>query len=736
MVSFCRRYKCFESYFYWHPENPSETILDQIQNIVDQDVMNIPKFFQSRVFYKVIGSSVFMVVVGDLVAKDLITVLIVESDCSDIQEDTPSDVGANPQAVVNITSSFFSQHGSIWIDVAPSRRVRKVIPAPLENIRYLFATKGSVDVTPNVDQERIQLQHNIAQLFCVSMAKAVYYSFLRGITVLNVEFHQSIIQLKPKDICVDATNLFYVYQILSLEKSLDLKRKIQIGFINILNESFSSTNLLLDEIDTANYYYFKTQRESIEEMINLSNRPLFLTCFISSDSELSSCGDGIPEKVFDRKKVFNKQFPPTKSEEQFQFIFRLYGIMSEPNVLRLGGEQQNFVDSLETKFGILIQDIVLQSLLEMEDMRISSQAINYVESVLTSRHENDVPIEFENLIDGSILLGNSVRIEWSPEFLGPLCTKYFWKDIARFELGGLSFRRSANRYYIGNVGDSNFAKPYWILIQPASEKVLIDFFSLNGESDQRSSILIECLKVMHQCEHRANQRFLLTELADTHLARDEPPKVARDGVIQRNDNVLHDFACVQQYVKFFPVYDRLRPIQALNSILATLQAITVSNRKGILIYSDRFYINIETKGDEEENTIRPASLEKGLEIIVFGIDQAGDDITSEFIKMIGLKIDNLMQNVLGTFLARNPTAKLSISDLEFIMPVGPVCCPDVHVTYLLVPELENPHLFIVLLRQAFILFLKTLSGNDLIETLGEFYRSYYNQILSTNREKY
>ena len=86
------------------------------------------------------------------------------------------------------------------------------------------------------------------------------------------------------------------------------------------------------------------------------------------------------------------------------------------------------------------------------------------------------------------------------------------------------------------------------------------------------------------------------------------------------------------------------------------------------------------------------------------------------IKMIDAKIDLLTQQTLAGFIARNPAAKLTRSDYEFLMSNE----ANYNSTYLLIQEMENPHLFLVLLRQAFLLFLLPCTGSELCSVLSGY----------------
>jgi hypothetical protein len=85
-----------------------------------------------------------------------------------------------------------------------------------------------------------------------------------------------------------------------------------------------------------------------------------------------------------------------------------------------------------------------------------------------------------------------------------------------------------------------------------------------------------------------------------------------------------------------------------------------------------------------------------------------------------------VQNTLGIYIARNQQSSvLTKSDAEFLLPSGNA--PSHHSFFLLCKELENPYLFVLLLRQAISLFLKPFTGTEVASCLRDFYRQFYSQ---------
>jgi hypothetical protein len=120
----------------------------------------------------------------------------------------------------------------------------------------------------------------------------------------------------------------------------------------------------------------------------------------------------------------------------------------------------------------------------------------------------------------------------------------------------------------------------------------------------RTAILTSARDSIHKCAQRANQRFLLRELVETHLAREFiDPKYACFQS-SRYDDVLFQLGCDERHSQFIPMHWRLRPALALNSIMSSLQALAVVNRKNCLIYSDGFYMLFMASPEDEKSISR------------------------------------------------------------------------------------------------------------------------------------
>lgn len=85
----------------------------------------------------------------------------------------------------------------------------------------------------------------------------------------------------------------------------------------------------------------------------------------------------------------------------------------------------------------------------------------------------------------------------------------------------------------------------------------------------------------------------------------------------------------------------------------------------------------------------------------------------------------LLQKVLGLFISRNPARLLTKSDVDYLLPAN--LNPTYHSFFLLCKEVENPYLFVLLLREALSLFLLPFTGSDVATNLRIFCQKFYSQ---------
>ncbi|KAL8014399.1 putative protein SZT2, von Willebrand factor-like domain superfamily [Plasmopara halstedii] len=183
------------------------------------------------------------------------------------------------------------------------------------------------------------------------------------------------------------------------------------------------------------------------------------------------------------------------------------------------------------------------------------------------------------------------------------------------------------------------------------------------------------------------------------------------------------FECDLCYSAIFKLHERLAPNFALNMLCTSaLEQFQVHNRRHMFVYRDRdgrvFYMKIsifydtnispdlgtqtfeERQERQERNSIArsntgginnagltnslPATVPSGAPCIrleVFGVSDAGEEVTHELCRLLERKLDEGTQVVLMKLLARNTKFQLSPTDLAFLCP--PKAEPISTVDYIL-----------------------------------------------------
>ncbi|OWZ24077.1 hypothetical protein PHMEG_000923 [Phytophthora megakarya] len=186
------------------------------------------------------------------------------------------------------------------------------------------------------------------------------------------------------------------------------------------------------------------------------------------------------------------------------------------------------------------------------------------------------------------------------------------------------------------------------------------------------------------------------------------------------------FECDLRYSAFFRLHERLAPNFALNMLCTSaLEQFQVHNRRHIFVYRDRdghvFYMKISIFYDttlspvvysqpieerQERNGLArsstggsngggatnsststtPAGV-PGIRLEVFGVSEAGEEVTHELCRLLERKLDEATQVVLMKLLARNTKFQLSPTDLTFLCP--PASEPSSTLDYILPGEMAD-----------------------------------------------
>ncbi|KAJ3156501.1 KICSTOR complex protein szt2 [Geranomyces variabilis] len=397
------------------------------------------------------------------------------------------------------------------------------------------------------------------------------------------------------------------------------------------------------------------------------------------------------------------------------------------------------------------------------------------------------------------------------------------------KFGGGNNSESAQREASTEVPTSPAAVPrpsrprFWLIARIADMSVQVSFFSREVAGYRRLAIVSKLREGITNCCERVNRMYLLSQLNDTHVAHrylipmvvpnedasssgsstnilfrgrdtdDEDmatsPSPVSEGCAVKSRFEPGRFACSLVFRHAFKLHWRLKPTQALSTIVVALQAFAIANRKDMFVFAARrsvFYMHVsieETDGGSRDKDAAasandvleplmddltggyfnrpgaespragPASPmmrrstvssiaaqsassialsphrpvrqpECSLVLDVFGIDPPGHEITVELLSMIQVKINSLTQHVVGSFLARNMSMKLTGPDLDFILPAGSGNDPALLEWFRLPTYVHSPYLFLLLLRQA-VPLLHPLGGADVIGGLTERYGKVY-----------
>lgn len=268
--------------------------------------------------------------------------------------------------------------------------------------------------------------------------------------------------------------------------------------------------------------------------------------------------------------------------------------------------------------------------------------------------------------------------------------------------------------------------PFWAFFVVETDHVVLHLhhpnrFSTPTDAFDRLAVLTKLqLGVMTLCK-RVNQFLLLFQLHETRtcngllLPADEAQPLSPRSPRRKDSlsNVLEyddqnqrffwpgQFECDLRYSSFFRLHERLAPNIALN-ILGTsaLEQFQVHNRRHMFVYRDRdghvFYMKISVRqptstmslsvskdesGAMNNNDAAGAgvltsvtslanasSSVNGILLEVFGVCNAGEEVTVELCRLLERKLDEATQLVLMKLLARNSKFQLSQNDLAFICP--------------------------------------------------------------------
>ncbi|KAJ3355780.1 KICSTOR complex protein szt2, partial [Kappamyces sp. JEL0680] len=586
----------------------------------------------------------------------------------------------------------------------------------------------------------------LQRCFRQSLAKTMFFCLLSSSKISVFDLERCLSGLHRHESRLDLTNFAYVTSTASRNSPLSAS-SLSADYISIVHTSFKPLVNMLEPTQPSNLLYFCSLADSTwETVLQESQSPLFIElkceisiagqiCILDASSGLPALKDHLPE--FD-----NVVLPFDTDEIKVDLVFSIYSSCEDEG--DLPEHQKHAFESLRREINILTDDQVLVHLLDLPISKFDDSTVEFVDSMLLERHNSKVA-DVLNLDEVSTHPGNSLLFRHPLVLLDVDCTGLMREDLHQFKCMDSVIQTGGDFFY--SVSQSS----YWLTLAFMDQTAELHLFTMQNSSTKKL-ILESALDSIARCATRANQRFLLKELAETHQAREGLDPSFKPCVPTRPDNILFQLACEEQFTKWFPIQWRLKPALALSSIMSSLQALSISNRRNCIVFSSDFYMLLEcSSGDSDEKSSRidlldslpksesePDSVQKRecdacITLHVHGLEPPGSDIITDFTKMIEQKIDVLVQNVLSSFISRNPTARLSKSDYAFLMPSSKP--PASHSTFLLVQELENPHLYLILLRQALLLFLQPCIGSEINGVLTDFYAEMFHQRIGESPER-
>ncbi|KAJ3275156.1 hypothetical protein HDV01_001295 [Terramyces sp. JEL0728] len=710
----------------WPSKTSPKAIIDQIADQLNEIPISFPKFSEAQLFIKIHDTEkVIIVALPNIDSINFTSIAIAFVVC--VRQNlfffnTRSNTfklsySAIPNA--NDGTTLFQGHAD-----------EKMLDIKLKKFEYAgvatFQFITNSDSTDSQEYSALEVISEFTRCFEYSIAKTAYLKLLLAKEISKDEYNRLQSVVISKKIALEAT---------------DFEGNVKIAAI--LKQNFAYASAFVNGgKDIYTYFHAPKIDESktlddMKQLLGYSNTPMLISFSVKYHSPAEeitvNCSDGIFLKRSDLNFSNPKDLvhlPHHQSDQKVEIILEIYYLPLESDEFLLTNTQKEAIQCLKESIYHVFQDIILAEIIRNSHLSFDEHVIHYTFSSLQRRHYKTDTLTIRDQTDFKVTHDSSMHFQVDMHYLDAECKELFELDLVKCQIFNNHIVYSGHCFYLTNDSRTN---KFWLLINSSSIYVDIYFFTLETTAVSLS-ILQNVYQSIQSCQKSANQRYLLKELYETHLARDGLDFFPEE--TSTRDNILHSLACPLQLEKRFTIHWRIRPVQVLNNIMNSMQGLAVSNRKSVLAFSSSFYVILEPSDSEELDRGSKLSLdtksagtskkdfEKYLTVYVYGLEKPSSDISVDFLKIIDNKIESVTQNVLGTFLARNSTARLTKADLDFIMPCN---VEPYYFSYLLVKELENPHLFIVLLRQAMLLFLQQMSGNDLCTLLKDYYKSKFGQ---------
>ncbi|KAI8926262.1 hypothetical protein BC831DRAFT_457071 [Entophlyctis helioformis] len=386
------------------------------------------------------------------------------------------------------------------------------------------------------------------------------------------------------------------------------------------------------------------------------------------------------------------------------------------------------LETLKVNIEHLARERILRSLLQAGKTPPESASLYYADSLIRARHADDgVKMPDSTAELQSILASDSVHLEIPLSFLdqGVSLTQYIRSNIEIHQIGEAC-------YYLLD---------YWAFLLPRLYDIHFYFYCAFLTPLEREDIVRYVAEAVRSTVERANRLKLLHDLNETHLASDLLVPASQADMADPEYSISSspgkgtpDLMLMASRTKYPPGHFACPLVfeHAINVIGLFVYATKSSTAKTTASGSrdpgvdDPASVPLSTVYPPSQQQDRARPTVAGVPETVAPGTAASAQHTSNHVdqSLPGLEITvefGLTQGVLGTFLSRNISSKLTRADIDFILPVSKGVDPLRTIQFLLPPELENPHLFFLLLRQTLLTFAMPLTGHDVATALLTHY---------------
>lgn len=315
---------------------------------------------------------------------------------------------------------------------------------------------------------------------------------------------------------------------------------------------------------------------------------------------------------------------------------------------------------------------------------------------------------------------------------------------------------------------------FFLIIHITESIVKVWSFHPTIPSSGSKDLLESIKKIIEACCRKANQYILLHHLNESrHCSNLLLPKQSSDDFDEDDEITMNNssdsefpdgfFQCELLKQWEFKLNRRVRPSQATNYLsLNALHPFSVINRRNLFVFAHDnqiYYLRVgEVQKFDDSRDDSYFDLNKSLETLdlsntdqtkspqinppspgyskksgkqesnylvlnLFGIDQPEWSVFDDFLSMVQNRIDLLTMNLISVFLARNTNLKLTLQDIEFIIPTDSQ--GDMIKDLNLPTFVQNITILLKFFKQHCSLFINSFSSTEMTEVMKKLYITRY-----------